>query len=234
MGRSRERSGGEALGNRRSGPGLSILSGISGAALPTSVLRPTRTRRPRPRWGESLASLRGALLPVAAAPEPGCAGRDSACEARCLGSRQPETVHQGLVCPGLSAPSQPIPWVAWNRTSGLGGGERGFYCSRPNLQQQANSPHALLPGGIFSNRSSKPAPHRPLSVPGTRSPLCLLNRLSRDRDWRTCSKRALHLLFPRLLLIMAFPCKVSRNRANENVGGKVLVLSLLSSFMLEK
>ena len=28
-----------------SGPGLSILSGISGAARPTSVLLPTRTRR---------------------------------------------------------------------------------------------------------------------------------------------------------------------------------------------
>lgn len=166
-------------------------------------------------------------MPVAAAPEPGCAGRDSACEARCLGSRQPETVHQGLFSPGLSAPSQPTPWVPWNRTLGLGGGERGFYCSHPNLQQQANSPHALLPGGIFSNRSSKPAPHRPLSFPGTRSPLCLLNPLSRDRDWRTCSKRARHLLFPSLLLTMAFPCKVSRNTANENVGGKVLVLSLL-------
>ena len=38
MERSREWSEGEALGNRRSGPGLSILSGISGAARPTSVL----------------------------------------------------------------------------------------------------------------------------------------------------------------------------------------------------
>ena len=84
-----------------------------------------------------------------------------------------------------------------------------------------------MPGGIFSNRSSKPALHRPHSLPRTRSPPCLLNPLSRDRDWRTCSKRALHLLFPRLLLTVAFPCKVPRSRTNENVRGEVLVLSLL-------
>ena len=120
-----------------------------------------------------------------------------------------------------------LPGSFRNRTSGLGGGERGFYCSCPNLQQQANFPHALLPGGIFSNRSSKPALHRPRSLPRTRSPPCLLNPLSRDRDWRTCSKCALHLLFPRLLLTVAFPCKVPRSRANENVRGKVLVLSHL-------
>lgn len=119
MEQSREWSEGEALGNRRSGPGLSILSGISGAARPTSVLLPPRTHRPPTPLGRKPGlSLPGALSPAPAAPvvvlapEPGCAGRDSACEARCLGSRQRETVHQGLFSPGLSAPNQPTPWVA--------------------------------------------------------------------------------------------------------------------------
>lgn len=151
MERSREWSEGEAPGNRRSGPGLSILSGISGAARPTFVLLPPRTHRPptplgrKPGLSTGSPFARGRGAGRVLAPGTDALGGTPRGRRGRPGSGQRETVHQGLFSPGLSAPSQPTPWVAWNRTSGLGGGERGFYCSFPNLQQQANSPHALLP-----------------------------------------------------------------------------------------
>ena len=160
------------------------------------------------------------------APEPGCAGRDSACEV--LSGKQ--GARNGP--PGTFLPWTQRPESAYS-LGRLGTALRTWvvgsevFTARVLISNNRQIPHALLPGGIFSNRSSKPALHRPRSLPRTRSPPCLLNPLSRDRDWRTCSKRALHLLFPRLLLTVAFPCKVPRSRTNENVRGEVLVLSLL-------
>lgn len=65
--------------------------------------------------------------------------------------------------------------------------------------------------------------------PDDPQPTCLLSPLQRQ-GLEDLLKRALHLLFPRRLLTIckAFPCKVPPEaRANENVRGKVLVLSLL-------
>lgn len=81
-------------------------------------------------------------------------------------------------------------------------------------------PDAPFRGRTFSNRSCKPAPHRPRSLLGTPSPTLPSKSSLQRRGWRTCSSHALHLHFPGPLLTVAFPCRVPRRRANENVRGK--------------
>lgn len=120
-----------------------------------------------PRWGEGqlLCGSRGdprCPRPLSRdpgrAPEPGCAGLGSAWSAasgRQAGSNGPPETFPRAEARSSAPRISRTPPVAWSSNAGLGRGQRGFLLRV--------SPGCAFSARTFSDRTSEPAPHRPLS-----------------------------------------------------------------------
>lgn len=232
MERSREWSEGEAPGNRRSGPGLSILSGISGAARPSFVLLPPRTHRPptplgrKPGLSTGSPFARGRGAGRVLAPGPDALGgtprgrrgvREAGSEKRSTRGFSPldsaPRVSLLLGSLGTALRARVVGSEVFT-TLFLISNNRQIppmrFCRRHLLQQkfQTSSAQASLsPDDLQPTLPSKSS----LQRQG-------LEALLQARNSPPLSQAPSD---------NGFSCKVPRSRANENVRGKVLVLSLL-------